>query len=175
MNSEVTRGLTGKEILIYKPKMMLYSFEFRLGEECIGKLGFPKALGTLAEAEILGKQWTFKRVGFWHPTITIRTPGSPTDSLRIPLSGLWGRMLLMSLPDGRMYELKMTGLWNAKRIWMRQQRSLIEFGKCSGLKKYAVVRLMEEDPETPLLVALGAYCLVMQDWDDGAAVTAAIG
>ena len=48
----------------------------------------------------------------------------------------------------------------------------MEFAKGSGFKKYAVVRFMKEDPEIPLLVALGAYCLVMQDWDDAATVAA---
>jgi hypothetical protein len=79
-------------------------------------------------------------------------------------------MVTISYPDGRLYELKMAGLWDPRRIWVRSQKVLIEYSRGSGIRRYAVVGFLEDDQETPLLTALGAYCLVMQDWDHAGAI-----
>ncbi len=52
------------------------AFELREGAETVASLTFQKSWGTLAIGETADGQWTFKRVGFLPPTITMRAAGS---------------------------------------------------------------------------------------------------
>ncbi len=52
------------------------AFELRDGDETVATLSFQKSWGTLAIGETAGSQWTFKRVDFLPPTLTVRAAGS---------------------------------------------------------------------------------------------------
>ena len=62
-----------------QPKATHQIFELKNNGDLLGKVVFPKSVGSLAEAETSDGKWTFKRVGFFTTRITIRKSGEEED------------------------------------------------------------------------------------------------
>lgn len=160
-----------QELIFLKPHLTERFFELRLDEEIIGTIRFPKLTGTIAEAHFLDYIWTFKRMGFWHPYISIRKPDNPEDFLRLPFSNKWGGLLMFKRADGQILELTNISFWQQIWAWLKHDKTiLIEFHITIGLKNRAkvVIRQIDDPEETILLLALGCYALSTYGWDDDA-------
>ncbi len=163
---------TGTMILISKPKLSQELYELRTGDKVVGRIGFPKSFGTLAEAELFAESWTFKRMGFWKPCITVRLKSSDHDLMQIPFSGRKKGLLNFTGPEGETYILVKKSFWSSKWIWLKKDRILIEYSIKSGFKKFAEVVVLENDERLHLLLMIGAYGLIMHGMDEVATVVA---
>src|SRR5512139_1417780 len=72
--------ISGRELFWAQPKTFERWFELRTPAASLaGLLVWEKAFGTLASAYTASERWSFKRVGFWNPRITVRRPGEEVD------------------------------------------------------------------------------------------------
>ena len=76
---EVLHVTAGNRLSWSQPKALQRIFELREGNRLFGTLSFVKSLGSLAEASMAAGDWTFKRVGFFRPHVTVRRRGQETD------------------------------------------------------------------------------------------------
>ena len=57
------------------------AYELRADGQVFATLRWLKAFGSLAQADTQVGHWTFKRVGFWRPRVTVREIGATSDIL----------------------------------------------------------------------------------------------
>jgi hypothetical protein len=55
------------------------TYELRAGAEVIATVRCAQWRGACAVVEAGDSCWTFRRVGFWHPRVTVRVVGLETD------------------------------------------------------------------------------------------------
>ena len=171
-----------------QPRVSQREFELRREGELVGRLEFPKALGSLAVAEYAGRRWTFKRVGFFSTRVTVRREGEESDlAVYEPRwSGLQGTL---RFSDGRVYGWTSTSFWGQEFAFVDQTNAAVvvlhsggpEFHLSDIFKTQATVEVCateEDHPMIPLLVLLGWYLLILHHQDaaaSGGAVVAATG
>ncbi len=104
----------GDELAWRQPKSGLRYYELFRGEEAFGTLEFRSLWGTLAIARNPIQDWSFKRMGFLNPHITIRHPEADSDyALFFPK--VFGGGTLQML-DGRSFA------WEALNFWRTRWR-----------------------------------------------------
>ena len=96
----------GRELIWRQPSATKDEHELRDGDQLVATLRFKSALGTLATAETADGCWTFKRVGFWHPRVTIRECGAEAD-LAVFRNNTWSDGGQLDLPGGRAFRANM--------------------------------------------------------------------
>jgi len=153
---------------------MKHEYELRFGDEMCGKLRWEKALGSLASATSDDGQWTFKRVGFLNPRVTIRQPGSDHD-IAIFKPG-WTGSGVLEFPNGRRFQWEHKDFWRLQWAFEEAGQELLRFKSRAGSFKMKVrVDLspsVKNVAEASLLASLGMYLLVLMR-DDNAAAGAA--
>lgn len=174
--------ITGPELFWAQPKTFERWFELRTPAASLaGLLVWEKALGTLATASTKGIQWSFKRVGFWNPRITIRRLGQENDQ-GIFYPRFFGNGTL-EMSSGRQFR------WEALNFWATQwgffnsheDQALVKFlpgSEKSGLreifKNQAIVEIdpVRQTDELPLLITLGWYLIILRQDDSTTAIAA---
>ena len=170
----------------FQPRTMERSFELRDGERLLGTLHFPRFGGSLATASFTAGEWTFKRVGFFRPRVTVRPSGQEVDLAVYRPKG-WGSEGELQFVGGHSYGWKPANFWATRYAFVDDaERAVVTFkpgaeeGKWSDLFKYQA--LVEIDPsvydreELPILVSLGWYLMILHHDDSaGAAVVATMG
>jgi hypothetical protein len=150
---------------------MKYEFELRSGDELHGKLRWEKAFGSLASATSDDGEWTFKRVGFLNPRVTIRQPGSDLD-IAIFKPG-WTGSGVLEFPNGRRFQWEHKDFWRLEWIFEEAGQELMRLkSKAGSLKMKVGVDLspsVKNLPEASLLASLGMYLLVLMRDDSAAA------
>ncbi len=161
--------VAGQPLHWVQPKAMEKRYELRTAEGLYGTLQFENNWGTLARAETADGNWTFKRVGFLNPRITVRRAGSE-QNLAVYAPKFWGDGLLEL--GGRRYHWKCGNFWASqwgfagpddKFIFLLRQGT-DEFKLSDLLKIQAHVDLMPEahgNGDLPLLMLLGWYLLIL--------------
>src|SRR5215471_7349890 len=71
-----------------QPSALKRHYELKGSSDLVAQLRFRSAFGTLAMAESGDGSWTFKRVGFWQRTVTVREDGSE-ESLAVFRDNTW--------------------------------------------------------------------------------------
>ena len=71
-------------------KLMKDTYELRSGAELFATLRWQK--GSLFLGEAAEGRWTFKRMGFLRPKVTVRSENSSTDLATLAFSGSGGRL-----------------------------------------------------------------------------------
>ena len=163
-----------------QPKRLERSFELRSGETRFATLVFRSAFGTLATATTADGEWTFKRVGFLNPRVTVRRAGAQED-LAVYQPRLWGGGRL-ACADGSSFSWKAVNFWSTQ--WMFADpggRPILTFREgtedpklADVLKTQAIVQFEGVDAAATslsILVALGLYLILLHQ-QDGAAVAA---
>ena len=74
-------------------------------------LTWAKSWGSLATAETNNGSWTFKRVGFLHPMVTVRRPGSDANIGVVEMS--WSGAGNVSLA-GHSFRIQPTNFWHSE-------------------------------------------------------------
>ena len=140
-----------------------HEFELRSGDELCGMLHWEKAFGSLASATSDDGQWTFKRVGFLNPRVTIRQPGSDMD-IAIFKPG-WTGSGVLEFPSGRRFQWEHKDFWRLDWTFQESGQELLRFkSKAGSLKMNVRVDLapsVKTLPEASLLALLGMYLLVL--------------
>ena len=73
------------------------TYELHAGAEVVATLRYARGWGADAVVEAGDSCWTFRRVGFWHPRVTVRVVGSETDLATFHARGM-GRGMLDPVP-----------------------------------------------------------------------------
>jgi len=171
--------LIGHELEWRQPHASKRQFELVAGDERIATLEFRSMFGSLAIAESADGVWTFKRVGFFQPSVTIRTAASEAE-IAVFRNRTWSAGGTLELPDGRRYPAN-TNFWMSTYEFKNENSEmLVRFTRIRGvLHRAATVEIGSAgatEAELPWLVALGWYLAVMMQNDaSGAAAAAAAG
>jgi len=166
----------GQELEWIQPRATKRDFELRAGGETIGTMSFRSFFGSFATAQMPEGSWTFKRVGFWKPLVTIRPAGSE-DGIAA-FANNWTAGGTLELKDGRRYRAN-TNLWMTSYEFTDEQgEALVRFVNVRGVAhltgKVEITPAGAKLAETAWLVALGWY-LAVKMYDDlglGAGVAA---
>jgi hypothetical protein len=147
-------------------------FELKSGDVVYATLRWEKLFGSLATVATAEGPWTFKRVGFFKPSITIRVPGSEQNAA--VFSPGWTGAGTLEMADGRKLKWTNRDFWHS--IWGFVDEAgddVLVFKSSPGLLKLTVqVDIKKDIPENALLAALGIYLLILMN-DDLTATTAA--
>jgi len=165
--------IAGQELLWVQPAARKREHELRAGDDVVATLRFQR--GSLADAEAAGGHWTFKRQGFWHPRVTVRTAGSDTDIAVFQPRWVGGGTL--EFPDGRTVRLSSANFWQSEWVWQDNEKPLIRFkGRHGIVKARGAVELQPDavaSPDLAMLVLLGWYLILLHAEDSAAASSAA--
>lgn len=161
------------------PSAMRRSFVLHQDERVFATLDWRSAFGTLAVATTAGGSWTFKRVGFWSPRVTVRREGEVDDDAIFTPRGWTGSAGDLRFADGRSLALEREGFWSAS--WKFREpgeggATLVRVGDIGGIFRWRASLSLnsKDDPRSPLLACLLWYLAVMA-YQDEAAVIAATG
>ncbi len=172
-----------KNLLWIQPKALQRRFELRDEEMLVAALEFKSSYGSLAAATTAEENWTFKRVGFFNPRVTVRRSEEEID-LAVYRPKWTGTQGVLEFTAGRSYIWKVANFWATRYEFLDSAgqpllayQSGIEHGKLSDLfKNQARVEILPTAhglPELPLLVLLGWYLIVLSQEDSAVAATAA--
>ncbi len=168
-----------------QPKAIQQIFELRGNEDLYAALIFPKSLGSLAEAEASNGKWTFKRVGFFNVSITIREVGKETDLAvykpkRMSYSGS------IEFANNKIFHWQSSNFWSTKFEFQDENNNTVVAFK-SGIEepklkdwfktqaRVEIPELAKNLPELELLILFGWYLIIALQLDSsaGAVVAAA--
>ena len=175
---EILESARGSSWVWNQPHAFEQDYALTAGERVLATLLWPRALGSLAEGRIGDESWTFKRVGFWRPAVTIRTPASgELDVGRFVMGWRRGDLLL----QGELrYRWDQVSFWKAEWAFFDASgmNRLLEFVSERRLFRMSVgVHVhpaAEGSADLPVLVLLGWYLLVMASRDDAAAASTVV-
>jgi hypothetical protein len=167
--------LIGAPLHWEQPKASKMEYELHGAESVVATLRFRSMFGSLATAESADGCWTFKRIGFWRPRVTVRVCGGETD-IAMFTNHTWSNGGTLALPDGRTL-LASTNLWATQyEIKTETDASLIHY-KMHGFVRFGSDVTLQPAAsglvELPWLVSLGWYLAVLM-YMDGAAAAAAV-
>ena len=119
--------------------------------------------------------WTFKRVGFWHPRITVRAPGADDD--RAVFDPSWTGSGSLTVAGGPTFRWKATNFWYTRWDWQTADGAVaLHFANQQGLARLEGQVGVEPAgrglPELDLLITLGWYLIVLRANDDATVVAA---
>jgi len=162
-----------------QPKALERTYELRDDSRLFGTLSFLKPLGSLAEASLAAGDWTFKRVGFFRPRVTVRRRGQEEDVAVYQPKG-WGAEGELQFAAGRSYQWTSANFWATRFNFVDGAgRTVVAFkpgaedSKWSDFFKFQA--LVEIDPsaarleDLPLLVSLGWYLMILHHQDTASA------
>jgi len=151
-----------------------HEFDLRSGDELCGTLRWEKAFGSLASSTSEDGQWTFKRVGFLNPRVTVRQPGSDMD-IAIFKPG-WTGSGVLELPSGHRFQWEHKDFWRLQWAFEEAGQELLRFKSRAGSLRMKVrvdlAPSVKNLAEASLLASLGMYLLVLMR-DDSVAASAA--
>jgi hypothetical protein len=147
-------------------------FELKADDLVYANLKWEKLFGSLATAATAQGTWTFKRVGFFKPSITIRVPGSEQNAA--VFSPGWTGAGTLEMADGRKLKWTNKDFWHSTWGFVDEAgEDVLVFKSSPGLLKLTVqVDIKKETAESALLAALGIYLLILMN-DDLSATSAA--
>jgi hypothetical protein len=166
-----------------QPKFSQRRFELRTAAETLAGLEFKSAFGSLATGALGAGRWTFKRVGFFSPRVTVRTEGAEAD-LAIYTPRWTGTEGTLALSGGPSYTWKVANFWSTRFVFLDPGgQPLVTFhqgvedpGFSDAFKVQARVEISEQArglADLSLLVLLGFYLMILHQ-DDSAAAAGAV-
>jgi hypothetical protein len=163
--------LGAKELEWRQPGSLTMDYELVAGDEGVATLRFRSMLGSLATGQSADGCWTFKRVGFFHPKVTVRACGSDGD-LGTFRNNTWSGGGSLTLRDGRKF-LANTNLWATNFDFMTEAGdALIRLRSGGMMRHHADVEILPPAAplliDTPWIVMLAWYLTVLMYIDAGA-------
>ncbi len=179
LNMKTLSYLNHTVVCCLQPKTMSRSFEMQNDGELVATLGFDSTFGTRATATAAEGSWTFKRIGFLNPRITIRTFGEEQDLGVYEPRFLGGGVL--TLPKGLLVKWKPGGFWgNSCSFVLSDENALIAF--TSGLRYNRLADMFKTQATIDIfpvpyvrkyltmLAAFGVYLVVMEEEESSTGV-----
>jgi len=144
-------------------------------EERAGSVTLLGFCSTTGRAESGGRAWTFKRLGFLKPVVTVRRAGETTDLLRARVTASGNCELSL---DGRQFRWRPTSCLRGEYAWVSGEGAeVIRYRQRMpwrrGAQRIEIVAHELPADTAALLGLLGAF-LLMLTVNDAAAITAAI-
>lgn len=172
---------TGRVLEWVQPRVFERAYELVSGETLLATLAFRSSFGTLAVAETAEGSWTFKRVGFLNPRISVRQAGG-LDDLALYRPRFWGGGDL-AFTAGPVVSWRSSDFWTTEWAFFDPaDQPLVSFRQGREKERLADIFKSQATVEvSPLgagsrhlsiLAPLGMYLLVLHR-DDSAAVIAA--
>jgi hypothetical protein len=140
------------------------TYELRAGAEVVATVRCAQWWGAHAVVEAGDSHWTFRRVGFWHPRVTVRGVGSETDLATFHARGM-GRGMLDLSPTRRFQRVATIFSPTSPIQWTWQQTDgtplvlIRPYGLMKIRGKVEITPAAAALPELDLLVTLGWYLL----------------
>src|SRR5882724_1291552 len=159
--------LSGNTLNWIQPRPLARQFELRQDGDVLATLRFETSIGSLARAETADAAFTFKRVGFFRPGVTIRRVGSG-EGLG-SYDPAWGGGGIIEMADGAKYTFRCASFWHGKWSMLDEHNdSVLEFVLKGFVKTGAQVTFGKSCADAPLLALFGGYLMVLMA-DDAAA------
>jgi hypothetical protein len=167
-----------RELEWRQPKALSRHFQLMEGDGEIATLRFQSSSGSLATGEYGGNQWTFKRTGFFSPKISVRAPGSDADLAGFSPEWMGGGWVTFS--SGRRLHLRRTNFWGTAWAFEGEDgAAAVRLSAHHGLFKLGGVATVAKNAaslsETPVLLLLMWYVLVLMNEDAAAGAVVAAG
>ncbi|HUI22905.1 MAG TPA: hypothetical protein VLY82_00750 [Nitrososphaerales archaeon] len=143
------------------------------------KITWARSWGSLATGESGDGRWTFKRVGFLRPRVTVRIEGSQSDLAVIAMEWNGGGDVVFS--DASSFKFRRVGFWHPELILADSLANRIfTMTPCSGLRRGSTLKLENEAARsswrTPLLAMVGWYLsILVAEYDQNVTLLAAAG
>jgi hypothetical protein len=170
-------NLVEHELKWTQPRALTRGFELRDGDAVAATLVFRSLISSFATVETADGSWTFKRVGFFRPHVTICVAGSESEIATFK-NDTWTAGGSLILPDGRSYRAN-SNFWQSKFEFTNEtEEPLVRFQKLGVVHLSAMVEITRAGVklrELPWLVALGMYLIVKMQDDAGCAAAATAG
>src|SRR5262245_28743971 len=158
-----------------QPSAMKRDFELSVEGETVATLSFRSIFGSLAIARAAEGSWTFKRVGFWNPRVTVRSEGSE-EEIAVFTNNTWSAGGTLEVKDGRRYRANSNFWMTSYEFKDEAEQPLVRFVRMRGAlhisSQVEITPAGEKLAELPWLVSLGWY-LAVKMHDDAAAGGAA--
>jgi hypothetical protein len=143
-------------------------YELHTGDELVATLRFRSLFGSFATAESGDGYWTFKRIGFWQTSVTIRSPGSDQD-IAVFKNKTWANGGTLELPNGSHYRAN-TNFWmTAYEFTTEAGQPLVQYRRIGSILSPSTLVTIQPNAaaldELPWLVMLGWYLKIMLDMD----------
>ena len=180
---ETIRNAQNLSLYWVQPKAMARYFTLHSGEHEYATLDFQSAFGSLAIAVTADHTWSFKRMGFFNPRVTVRRPNEEID-LAVYQPRWTGTEGTLTIAGGRTFQWRATNFWATRFAFLDSAGEAVlwykegsEEGRFSDLFKTQA--LLEIEPpgwqlaELDLLVTLGWYLLILYHEDAAGAAAAA--
>jgi hypothetical protein len=171
--------LSGAELYWMQPTLKR-NFEMRAEDDLYATLMFETVFGSLATAKSSAGIWTFKRVGFFKPWVTVRVRGEESN-LMVYYPERAGAEGVLEFSDGETYVWKLANFWATQyQIVSAEGNTLISYtSKISNptdlIKDQARVDIapeVQDNDKLALLLLIGWYLIVLQQEDVMATATA---
>ena len=167
--------LAGHDLKWVQPDGFKMEYELLDGDTVAATLRFRSSFGSFATAESADGIWTFKRVGFWQTSATVRASGSDVDLARFK-NDTWSGGGTLEISNGRKY-LANTNFWSTQYDFKTETGELlISYQKIGGLlhmgSSLKINPSASEVAELPWMVPFGWYLTVMMYMDSAVVVAA---
>lgn len=164
---------TGNTLNWLQPRAQCRRFELRLDGDTLASLKFETEFGSLALAETAEAAYTFKRVGFFRPRVTIRHAGSDEDlGCYEPAMGGGG---ILEMANGARYTFTCSSFWNSRWSMLRDDGEVVvDFFLKGFVKAGAQISFGAASIDAPLLALFGGYLMALAAADTGAMQTASV-
>jgi hypothetical protein len=129
-----------------QPDPYVEEYELCCGDTLLGTLKFRSKFGTLATAETADGQWTFKRVGFLSPKVSVRKVGEEDDIATFK-DNTWHDGGEVVLQDGTKYRAT-SNFWHTRMAFLNEKdQTLLRYPDIGGLFRGTVnVQILPERP-----------------------------
>jgi hypothetical protein len=178
---ESIANFVGTPLYWVQPKTFERWFELRAGDHVVATLGWETSCGTLARGNTTLGSWTFKRVGFLNPRVTVRQARSEVD-----IAVFWPRWLgdgTLEFASGSLFRWQSTNFWGTDWMFAANDGTPLltlkegsREGRLSDLfKTQSLIEIHPEAgavPELSLLILIGWYLMILRQ-DDAAGAAAA--
>jgi hypothetical protein len=170
--------LVGYSLTWTQPDTFKSEYELQNLGEKVALLRFKSLWGSLATAESASGNWTFKRIGFWEPQVTIRPLGSETN-IAVYTNKTWQNGGTLQLQDGRKF-LASLNFWATQfEFKTEQDQPFLRYSRIGGMlhlsSQMEILPAAAGLNELPWMAILGWYLTVLSHQETAAATIAVIG
>jgi len=172
-NAKTATVLPVRELAWSQPRALKMAYELHQANSTIATLEFRSATGSLAVGTCREGAWTFKRVGFFKPRITIRVKDQ-AENIAVFANQTWKNGGSISLADGRTFPVT-TNFWQSEfEIQTPSGQPLIRFRNDGFLRMSSVVSVFSNAAnlsELPWLMMLGWYIALVSYMDTASTIS----
>lgn len=173
-------NLMGKQPYWLQPKTGGRTYELRDDNHLYGSLVFRSSFGSLATADFSGGRYTFKRVGFFNPQVTVRREGEEID-LAVYRPNWTGAQGLLEI-DGKTLGWRPANFWATRYAWYQGKDMLLVYQQGGEQKRFSDLFKTQSQVtffdlawrlgSLPILTLLGWYLVILYEQDSAAVVAA---